>query len=152
MSNDVITLELIMTPVPLEVAIPTSTIFNIANQMSSRGKAAIVILENTESRRPVGIITERDIVRRIVARNKDPKNTRASEVMTEPVISAGPEASIYDASSIMTRHNIRRLPITRKNVLLGIVTVTDLSKHIYEKNKWEFLRAMSRYKSTQPHP
>lgn len=97
--------------------------------------------------RPVGIITERDIVRRIVSEEKNPRNTQASEVMTKPVISVGPEASLYDASLIMTRHNIRRILVTRDNVLLGIITATDLSRHIYEKNKADpTLKAMSRYK------
>ena len=52
--------------------------------------------------------------------------------MSKPVISIGLEASVYDASSIMTKYNIRRLSITRDNILLGIVTATDLSRYIYE--------------------
>ena len=71
----------------------------------------------------------------------------SSEVMSKPVISIGLEASVYDASSIMTKYNIRRLSITRDNILLGIVTATDLSRYIYEKNKADpMLKAMSRYR------
>lgn len=154
-------IESIMTPLPLETGSPSSTILDIANKMTEKSKAAIIIVEDTGSTatgsttagsssmlsRPVGIITERDIVRRIVSKEKEPRNTQASEVMSKPVISVGPEASLYDASSIMTKYNIRRLPITRDNILLGIVTATDLSRYIYEKNKADpTLKAMSRYR------
>ena len=78
--------------------------------------------------------------------NIHPKKTQASEIMSKPVISVGSEASIYDASLIMTKYNIRRLPIVRDNILLGIVTATDLSRHIYERNKEDpTLKAMSRF-------
>jgi len=58
-----------------------------------------------------------------------------SAIMTKPLITIRDEASIYDAALIMTKYSIRRLPVTRDNVLLGIVTTTDLTRHIYEKNK-----------------
>jgi CBS domain-containing protein len=161
MSNDKFTsIESMMTPMPLETGSPDSTILDIANKMREKSKAAIIIVEDTRSTtsrgtterssvlsKPIGIITERDIVRRIVSQEKDPRNTQASEVMSKPLISVGPEASIYDASSIMAKYNIRRLPITRDNILLGIITATDLSRYIYDKNKADpMLRAMSRYK------
>jgi CBS domain-containing protein len=161
MSNDKLTsIESVMTPIPLETGSPDSTISDIANKMREKSKAAIIIVEDTRTTtssgkaadssilsKPIGIITERDIVRRIVSQEKDPRNTKASEVMSKPLISVGPEASIYDASLIMARHNIRRLPITRDNILLGIITATDLSRHIYDKNKADhMLKAMSRYK------
>ncbi|MFZ0346091.1 MAG: CBS domain-containing protein [Nitrososphaeraceae archaeon] len=164
MSDDKLTsIESVMTPIPLETRSPDSTILDIANKMREKSKAAIIIVEDTRTAtgrctttgssilsRPIGIITERDMVRRIVSQEKDPRNTQASEVMSKPLISVGPEASIYDASSIMAKHNIRRLPITRDNVRLGIITATDLSRYIYDKNKADhMLKAMSRYKQAE---
>ncbi len=64
--------------------------------------------------------------------------------MSKPLITVGNEASIYDAALIMTKYSIRRLPIARDNVLLGIVTATDLARRVYEKNKNPVLKAMSR--------
>jgi CBS domain-containing protein len=161
MSDDKLTsIESVMTPIPLETESPDSTILDIANKMREKRKAAIIIVEETRTTtsrataatgsilsKPIGIITERDIVRKIVSQEKDPRYTKASRVMSKPLISVGPEASLYDASSIMTKYNIRRLPITRDNILLGIVTATDLSRYIYEKNKADpMLKAMSRYR------
>jgi CBS domain-containing protein len=62
----------------------------------------------------------------------------------------GISAAIYDAALIMTKYSIRRLPIARDNVLLGIVTTTDLARRIYEKNKEDpVLKAMSRFRQLE---
>ena len=84
---------------------------------------------------PVGIITEMDIVRRVVAESKDPKITAAYDIMSKPLITVGPEATIYDTALIMTKYSIRRLPIVRDNTLLGIITSSDLARRMYEQNK-----------------
>jgi CBS domain-containing protein len=95
---------------------------------------------------PVGIVTERDIVRRVVAEFKDPKTTAAHNIMTKPLITVGPEATIYDAALIMTKYSIRRLPIIRDNILQGIITTSDLARRMYEHNRADpTLKAMSRF-------
>jgi len=132
-----------MTPLPLEIASPLTNLRDIANQMKEKNKGAIIIVEqqtrDTSSTitKPIGIITERDIVRRVLwaYESINPKQIMVSAIMTKPLITIGDEASIYDAALIMTKYSIRRLPVTRDNVLLGIVTTTDLTRHIYKKNK-----------------
>ena len=95
---------------------------------------------------PVGIITERDIVRRVVSAGKDPNKVTASELMSKPIITGDPEMSIYNAALTMTNYKIRRLPIVRDTVLYGIVTASDLAKRLYEKDKRDpTLAAMSRF-------
>lgn len=144
MSDDKTTsVQSIMTPLPLEIASPLTNLRDIANQMKEKNKGAIIIVEqqtrDTSSTitKPIGIITERDIVRRVLwaYESINPKQIMVSAIMTKPLITIGDEASIYDAALIMTKYSIRRLPVTRDNVLLGIVTTTDLTRHIYEKNK-----------------
>ena len=137
-----------MTPLPLETANPLTNLRDIANQMKEKNKGAIIIVEkqsNTISK-PIGIITERDIVIRVLAgyESIDPKQIMVSDIMSKPLITVGNEESIYDAALIMTKYSIRRLPIARDNVLLGIVTATDLARRVYEKNKDPVLKAMSR--------
>jgi signal-transduction protein with cAMP-binding, CBS, and nucleotidyltransferase domain len=85
-------------------------------------------------------------VRRVVAESKDPKTTAAYDIMSKPLISVGPEATVYDASLIMTKYMIRRLPIIRDNTLLGIITSSDLARRMYEQNRADpTLKAMSRF-------
>ena len=152
MDNDKTTsVQKIMTPIPLEIANPSTNVYDLAKQMKEKSKGAIIIVENQKggiTGRPAGIITERDIVRKVVASSgdKDPRKILASEIMSKPLISVGEDASIYDAALIMTKYAIRRLPIVRDNVLLGIITTTDLARCIYEKNKEDaVLKAMSRF-------
>ena len=66
--------------------------------------------------------------------------------MSKPLITVGPEATIYDTALIMTKYSIRRLPIVRDNTLLGIITSSDLARRMYEQNKADpSLNAMSRF-------
>lgn len=136
--------QLIMTPLPLQTSPPSSTIKELADQMNEHGRGAIVIVDSQN--KPVGIITERDIVRRVVSAGKDPKNVTASEVLSKPIITGDPEMSIYNAAMIMTKYKIRRLPIVRDTLLYGIITASDLAKRLYEKDKRDpTLAAMSRF-------
>jgi signal-transduction protein with cAMP-binding, CBS, and nucleotidyltransferase domain len=148
-----------MTPLPLETANPLTNLGDIANQMKEKNKGAIIIVEQqTEQNsrslisKPIGIVTERDIVRRVIWGYQpiDPNQIMVSDIMSKPLITVGDEASIYDAALIMTKYSIRRLPITKDNVLLGIVTTTDLARRIYEKNKQDpVLKAMSRFRQLE---
>jgi CBS domain-containing protein len=151
MNNDKDTsVQTIMTPLPLETANLPTNVYDLARQMNEKNKGAVVIVDNqkggTAAGIPAGIITERDIVRKVIAGDKDPRKTLASEIMSKPLITVGEDTSIYDAALIMTKYKIRRLPIVRDNLLLGIITATDLARRIYEKNKQDpVLRAMSRF-------
>lgn len=149
-----LSVEILMTTLPLETANASESVFDLANKMKEKGRGSVVITEYTTTSNagsntgnvPVGIITERDIVRKVVAESKDPKTTVAYDIMSKPLITVGPEATVYDAALIMTKYMIRRLPIVRDNTLLGIITSSDLARRMYEQNKADpTLKAMSRF-------
>jgi signal-transduction protein with cAMP-binding, CBS, and nucleotidyltransferase domain len=121
-----------MTPAPLETADRSDNVDTIIRTMTMKNKGSVIILN--ELKHPEGIITERDIVRRLVFEFKDAKLTQASEIMSSPLISLNDDAHIYDAALMMSKYSIRRLPIIKDNVLLGIVTATDLARRLYEEN------------------
>jgi CBS domain-containing protein len=123
----------IMTALPVETSKRDDTVDSIIRVMKDKNKGCIVILD--ESERPVGIITERDIVRRVVYSNRNWKDTLASDIMSSPLISVNDDAYVYDAAAVMSKYGIRRLPVVKDNVLMGIVTATDLARRIYEENK-----------------
>ena len=123
----------IMTPAPLETASRTDNVDTIIRIMTVKNKSSVVILN--ELKHPEGIITERDIVRRLVFESKDAKLTQAAEIMSSPLISLNDDAHIYDAAMVMSKNSIRRLPIIKDNVLLGIVTATDLARIVYQENR-----------------
>jgi CBS domain-containing protein len=124
-------IESIMTQPPLATAGPSKSVQDIAIQMKERDKGGIIIVDNDS--KPIGIITERDIVRKVLAEYKNPKDVLASDIMSQPLVTVGPEVHISEASLIMAKYNIRRLPIVVDNRLIGIVTLKDLGKKMYEK-------------------
>jgi CBS domain-containing protein len=97
---------------------------NIAVTMD-KGKIGAVIITSKEGK-PIGIITERDLVGRVIAKNRKPDEIRAKEIMTTPLITVDPETTISDAAREMRRKNIRRLGVFYKGNLAGIVSNKDL--------------------------
>jgi signal-transduction protein with cAMP-binding, CBS, and nucleotidyltransferase domain len=137
----------IMTPLPLVVANSYDSIFMISNLMKERKVSSIIISHQDDQNYPVGIITERDIVRRVISNNKDPNHTKATEIMSKPLITIEANTYVYDVTVKMVKNKIRRLPVVKGKTLSGIVTITDIIKYFHEKNKENnFLsKAMIRY-------
>lgn len=84
-----------------------------------------VIVQN-KSGKSIGIITERDIVKRVVAKNHKPDTMKVKEIMTTPLVTIEPEATISDAARRMTRLDIRRLGVIYKGNLVGIISSKDI--------------------------
>ncbi len=101
-----------------------TTIPEIAKLMKSHRIGSVIIEDNGKA---IGIVTESDLVRRVIAEEKDPKTTTAEEVMSSPLISASYDTELTKAADIMAKNRIKRLPITRDGKVIGIVTVTDLT-------------------------
>lgn len=99
------------------------TVSDAANQMKEKEVSALIVLRG---RRPAGIITERDVVRRVVCEKKDPGKTRVGDVMSTPLIAVGPLASLEDAADAFRRGRVKKLAVVSGGVLEGIVSVTDI--------------------------
>ncbi len=74
----------------------------------------------------LGIITERDVLKRIVVRRKNPDKILCRSIMSRPIVSIESNKEIADAVKIMVKNKIKRLAITRKNKIVGMLTVTDI--------------------------
>ncbi len=123
------TVRMFMSIDPLTVK-EDASIVEIARSMADRGVGACFVERDGKV---VGIITERDIVRRVVAKNLDASKTRALEIMSKPIIAVDPDTSVEDALRVMSEKKIRRLAVIEKNVLVGIVTISDLAKALLQK-------------------
>lgn len=100
-----------------------STIKEAVRLMNKHEIGCVVV---TENKKAIGILTERDLMKRVLAKAQDPGKTRVEEVMSTPLISVEPDAEIGDVSRIMFQRNIKKMPIVRKDKLLGLVTLTDI--------------------------
>jgi len=125
----------------------SNTVFEAAELMSSNQLGCIVVVDGEV---PIGIVTERDIVRRVVAK-KLALNTRIVDVMSKSLITIDPDASLKEAARLMSTNKIRRLPVSRNDKLVGIVVAADFVRNLGKKSiSEEIVEAMGRYPSTLP--
>ncbi len=107
---------------------------DILQVMADKGIGCVVI---TEESCPTGILTERDIVRRILQKD-DILGLQAKEIMTQPLISVTPDTPVIDALNLMSEKNIRRLPVAQDNRLKGIITIhSDLLYWVAKESRSE---------------
>ena len=109
---------------PVVTADETETTNNIAVTMSKESIGAVII--TNKEKKSIGIITERDLVVRVIAKNNKPDQVKAKEIMTAPLITIEPDTPINDAARKMSRLNIRRLAVVYKDNMIGIVSDKDL--------------------------
>ncbi|UCC34019.1 MAG: CBS domain-containing protein [Candidatus Bathyarchaeota archaeon] len=107
----------------VKVVRPDTLVKEVVATMNKFDIGSIVVVQ---AGRPVGIITERDMLRRIVEPCLAPEALRAREVMTSPVISIQATSSIDEAAKIMARKRIKRLLVMDSEKLVGILTFTDI--------------------------
>lgn len=120
--RDVMTKDVILTD-------PESTALEAARKMASKKIGGLVVVEHG---RPIGLVTERDILWKVTAKEKSPKRVSVREIMTSPVITVSPLATLRAAARIMVEYNVRRLVVTRLGEIEGILTARDLTEGFLE--------------------
>lgn len=102
----------------------TTSLQETAQKMRKLNVGCAII---TDNRNPIGIITERDFVTKIVSEGR-PLFTEVFEVMSSPLITINYEETVWEASQIMKEKTIHKLPVTEKEKIVGIVTTSDIIK------------------------
>ena len=120
---------------------PLSTISHVVEMMMSEDIGAVVIVEES---RPVGIITEKDILRRVVQTGRDFEEVLAKDVMTKPLLTIEAERPISDALEMLRENNIRRLVITEAGGLVGLTTERRLLEIVNEQYRMNSLSRLIR--------
>lgn len=102
---------------------PDQSVFEVAGALASKNIGALTVVSEE---RVVGIISERDIIGRVIAAGVDPKTTKAEAVMTkDPVVLDAAEAPAR-ALDVMKKHNFRHVPVVREGKLVGMLSMRDL--------------------------
>jgi len=110
----------------------TTPVATVAQQMNEKRIGSVILLHNGQ---PYKIITEQDIVRKIVSQGKDPTTTQSGDVAEQSLISIGSNRDLYDATTLMGTHEIKHLPVIDNGELQGIITAKDiirLEPHLIE--------------------
>ena len=103
---------------------PMSTVVETAQLMQKHNVGSLPVLDQNGV---VGIVTDRDIVVRNVAHGKDPQSTPVKDVMTSQVTKVTPDMDISEVSGLMSKEQVRRLPVVENNKLVGIVALGDMA-------------------------
>ncbi len=101
-----------------------ATANHVAELMDKHGLGCIIV--TSKQGKPIGIITERDLVTRVLAKNVKPDTLKAKDVMTTPLITIEPDETISEAARKMSRLNIRRLGVVYKGQLIGLLSSKDI--------------------------
>jgi CBS domain-containing protein len=102
-----------------------ATVKEAVNLMNQHEIGCLIVADKGEA---VGIITERDVLKRVVSKSKDPELTKVSEIMSKPLIVGGPDMYLEDAAKLMFKRNIKKLPIRRNGQLIGLITLSDIAR------------------------
>ena len=111
---------------------PDASIMDSMRKMVNE-RITSLIVEKPTDKSVYGIITRKDIVNKVIAYNKDLKNTKVSEVMSEPILTISPDLSIETVARLMTKTDIRRFPVMEGNKLIGLISNSDILKAINKK-------------------
>jgi CBS domain-containing protein len=119
------------------------SVFDAAEAMAHDPDAAgyVVILQQGT---PIGIVTERDIVHKVIAQKQVPSNTHVESIMSRPLITIDPDADFLTAPELMQEHNVSKLVVVKDNILYGVITAktvatqcnTYVNQTVHEMIRW----------------
>ena len=137
----------IMSPNPLTIP-ADATVADAAKAMEKQDSTCALIESKGEI---VGMITDRDMTRRVVAKGVPPEKTKVTSVMTSRIVVTSPDAGIEEALKVMTDNKVRRLPVVDgKAGLVGLVRVADIAKALSEKAGYSTSLIMAMTKEIPP--
>lgn len=133
------TVQDVMTQDVISVA-PQDTVVDAANIMKNLNVGVVPVVEGNK---PIGIITDRDIVLRNTAAN-DNTSTKVVNVMSKDVVTVSPSTDVHQAAKLMEQHQIRRLPVVDNGKLVGMISLGDLAtEQIFENEAGQALSGIS---------
>lgn len=112
---------------------PADTVHDAVKMMEEKGVGALLVVTEDGV---AGILSERDVARKITLTGKVARQTPAAEIMTEHVTCVAPDLGIHEAMAIMTEKRVRHLPVVNGKQILGVVSIGDLVKAIIDDQKF----------------
>ena len=133
----------VMTPDPA-CCTPDTTLQRVAELMVENDCGEIPVIENATSMKPVGVITDRDITCRTVAKGLNPLTMAVSECMTSPCVTVTPDTSLDECCRVLEENRIRRVPVVdASGACCGIVALADIAKHAKKRETAEVVKEVS---------
>jgi CBS domain-containing protein len=98
-----------------------------AELMNRHDIGCIIVVDKDK---PIGIVTERDMLKRVLLQLRDPRRSRVSYIMSKPLITTPPETELRDAVNLMNERRIKKLPVVEDGHLLGLLSITDIVRSL----------------------
>ncbi len=112
---------------------PDDVIIDAMKLMAEKNVGALVVIRMGKA---VGIISERDIVRKVELEGKTPSNTRVREIMTRDILSISPNNTIDECMALMTEKRIRHLPVYENDRVTGVISIGDIVKSVISEKEF----------------
>ena len=103
----------------------TKTVQQAGKEMVKHRVGSIIVVKG---KGPIGIITETDLNKKVVAPAKDPRKLKVTDIMSSPIVFSNPSEDVFAAVEKMERHRVKRLPVISKGKIVGIITNTDIAR------------------------
>jgi len=119
----------------LEVILPETTILEAAERMREKSLGSLLVeLTDEEGRMSggSGIVTETDLIRKVLAKGMDPSLAMVDQIMTSPLLTITPDRPMLDASHLMETNHVRYLCVSDKDEIVGIISMRDLARHFVD--------------------
>ena len=108
-----------------------TTVSDVARLMKTEDIGPVLIVDNEQSKTLVGIVTDRDIVLKVIADGQDPKTTKVGEVMSKKLVTCYADDDVEKAMRAMAQFQLRRIPVVGENMqLLGIISQADVATRV----------------------
>jgi CBS domain-containing protein len=130
----------VMTQRPRAVT-PQTPLTEVAEVMEAEDVGAVPLVEGD---RLVGIVTDRDIVVRAIAKGKDPSGMPASEVSSRELVTVSPDDDLSEALKVMAQYQVKRLAVTEDDRLVGVVSQADVARQGKDKDTGQVVEGISR--------
>ena len=119
----------------------SQSILDAAKELADRDVGAMPICGDDD--RLKGMLTDRDIVVKVLAQGKDPSSTKVSEIAEGKPVTIGADDSIEDALRTMSEHKVRRLPVIDGHDLVGIISQADIARNLDDEKTGDLVEAIS---------
>jgi len=129
----------LMTSSPA-TAEPSSTVADVAQVMAQEDVGPVPIVEGG---RLVGLVTDRDLVIRVIAEGRDPNSTTIGEIASADLVTVQPDSDLNEALQLMAQNQVRRLPVVEGDQLVGIVAQADVARAADEEQVGEVVQDIS---------
>ena len=121
--------------------VPEATVLSAVETMCARHIGALLV---ATAEATLGIISERDVLTRVILERRDPAKTLVKQVMTHAVVCVRPSTKVREAMAVMTERRCRHLPVVAERAIIGIVSIGDLVRHASHEQEFE-IRMLTEY-------